>query len=367
MAEYQGFWSYVHDDDSAEGGRIAQLARDIQAQFELLKGEKLLLFLDRDDLKWGDEWRARIDGELESVAFFIPILTPRYFQSVECRREFNEFVQKADQLGVTDLVLPLLYVDVIDLKDDDPDDEMIQIVQRIQWEDFTEIRFEDRMSGIYRKKVSQLAEHLVEVNRKFEEKNQPEHDKLELQLDEDDDTPGIMDKIADMEDEMPKINETIEEITHCLNEFNKEAGRAYRDIQQANQRQEGAKGRVQAARKLAIAIRSPTTKVYNLGSKFTSQLHIIDGGIRELIYLANEADERESAAIEELFYSIDDLVSITNTSMSSVKTMVHESSQLERFSRDLRTPLRKMRTGLTALLEGSEIMNEWKELMVDRN
>ena len=44
MHEYQGFWSYVHDDDLADGGRIVRLARDVSGQFEMLTGESIALF-----------------------------------------------------------------------------------------------------------------------------------------------------------------------------------------------------------------------------------------------------------------------------------------------------------------------------------
>ena len=32
MSELEGFWSYVHNDDDAEGGRITQLAHDVSSQ-----------------------------------------------------------------------------------------------------------------------------------------------------------------------------------------------------------------------------------------------------------------------------------------------------------------------------------------------
>jgi hypothetical protein len=35
----QGFWSYVHADDEAEGSRISRLARDVAGQFQILTGE----------------------------------------------------------------------------------------------------------------------------------------------------------------------------------------------------------------------------------------------------------------------------------------------------------------------------------------
>jgi hypothetical protein len=63
------FWSYVHLDDDAEGGRVTGLARDVKRQYELLTGESLTLFLDRDALKWGDDWRAEIGASLSYVAF----------------------------------------------------------------------------------------------------------------------------------------------------------------------------------------------------------------------------------------------------------------------------------------------------------
>lgn len=78
MSSLQGFWSYVHNDDEAEGGRISQLARDVARQFEMLTGEPLALFLDRDAIKWGEDWRDKIDSNLASVAFFVPVMTPRY-------------------------------------------------------------------------------------------------------------------------------------------------------------------------------------------------------------------------------------------------------------------------------------------------
>ena len=69
MADSQGFWSYVHADDEAEGERISQLARDVTEQYRMLTGEQLVLFLDKDALNWGDAWRDKIDSSLASVAF----------------------------------------------------------------------------------------------------------------------------------------------------------------------------------------------------------------------------------------------------------------------------------------------------------
>jgi hypothetical protein len=123
MADSQGFWSYVHDDDEADSGRIARLARDVADQFQMLTGETISLFLDKDAIKWGEEWRDKVDSSLSSIAFFISVITPRYFMHPECRRELRFFVDRATRLGIRELVLPLLYVDVPSLDEEVPTDD----------------------------------------------------------------------------------------------------------------------------------------------------------------------------------------------------------------------------------------------------
>src|SRR5690349_7182667 len=104
------FWSYVHADDEAERGRIVNLGADLASAYGLLTGGDLDLFLDRDALHWGDDWRQRISDAIAATTFFIPIVTPRYFNSPECRRELIEFDREARRLGAGALLLPILYV-----------------------------------------------------------------------------------------------------------------------------------------------------------------------------------------------------------------------------------------------------------------
>src|SRR5436305_9050471 len=168
MASLLGFWSYVHDDDEAEGGRIARLARDVASQFEMLTAEPLDLFLDKDAIKWGEHWPAKVDSTLASVAFFIPVMTPRYFTSPECRRELQFFARQANRLGIQDLVLPLHYVNVQALHDDNAADDLIALIRPFHWQDWRELRFADVSAGNYRKGVSDLAARLFEGNRQPE-------------------------------------------------------------------------------------------------------------------------------------------------------------------------------------------------------
>lgn len=214
MTDWKGLWSYVHADDEAEGGRISRLAKDVASQFEMQTGEKIELFLDTDAVKWGENWREEIDEGLSSIAFFIPVLTPRYFMSHECRRELRFFADRATSLGVKELVLPLLYVDVESLHDDTVSDDLVALVMTFQWENWLELRFAELTSGGYRRGVSRLAARLVEANRQADQTDIVANvRKLEgSPEDETDETPGLLDRLADMEAAFPEWQLTLESI-----------------------------------------------------------------------------------------------------------------------------------------------------------
>src|SRR5690349_14311125 len=108
MTGAQGFWSYVHDDDADMHGAINRLASNVQKEFGVLTGGgKLELFFDSASLNWGDAWRDRIEQALEETTFFIPIITPRFFGSEECRRELMVFFEKASHMQLEGFILPL--------------------------------------------------------------------------------------------------------------------------------------------------------------------------------------------------------------------------------------------------------------------
>ncbi|MCK4820439.1 toll/interleukin-1 receptor domain-containing protein, partial [bacterium] len=213
MAEIEGFWSYVHLDDEAEGGRISQLARDVKSQYEMITGDKLSLFLDKDAISWGEEWHSKIDNSIGSVAFFIPVITPRYFMSPECRRELHFFARRAKNLGIEDLILPLIYLDSPYLHSTDKDDDLIELIKTFQWEDWTENRFADIGSRSYRKGVAKLASRLVDANRQTEIKDIALKTETEITSDEEtDDSPGLIDRLAKMEVTFPLWVKTLEDL-----------------------------------------------------------------------------------------------------------------------------------------------------------
>jgi hypothetical protein len=89
MANARGFWSYVHADDTADHDRIATLARDVVEQFQMVTGESIELFLDQDDLEWGDPWRPKVDGAWHRSRFSSLLLRHGTFAAPNAEESFN--------------------------------------------------------------------------------------------------------------------------------------------------------------------------------------------------------------------------------------------------------------------------------------
>jgi hypothetical protein len=367
VVELKGFWSYVHADDNADGGRVSRLAHDVAAQFEMLTGEKIDLFLDRDDIDWGEDWRNKIDESLSSVGFFIAVLTPRYFTSPECRRELQRFARRAKDLGIKELVLPLLYVDVSALHEDLPSDDLVTLVKTFQWEDWHELRFSDVDSGEYRRGVARLAERLVEANKKAAEVNiSAAALELESATEDGDDSPGVLDRLVAAEETLPQWQTTLEAISEEITRIGSIVQEAADDMQKSDDQGKGFAARLTIARKLSKQMREPSERIWSFGNEFASQLHQVDGGLRVIIEQApNELSENPESRpdICDFFDSIQEMSAAAHEALEAIQGMVDAISPVEAMSRDLRAPLKRLRQGLTLMVEAREVTDEWVALI----
>jgi cobaltochelatase CobT len=52
------FLSYAHFDDNFENGKLRTFAERLSGEVQLQWGEEFPIFIDRNDLKWGQQWRG---------------------------------------------------------------------------------------------------------------------------------------------------------------------------------------------------------------------------------------------------------------------------------------------------------------------
>ncbi len=344
LSDAAGFWSYTRKDDELEGGRIRRLAEKLRAEFALLTGAELELFVDRDGIEWGDAWRSRIDEALAATTFFIPIITPRYFERRECRHELLTFIGHAKSLGMEELLLPILYVQVSDLIGEGAStDEAVAIVAATQWVDWRNLRLEEEDSGRYRQAVNRLAARLLEVSERLADRPPSPAPAVVATVGEEDE-PGLVDLMAVAEEALPTWQAIIEQfapVLEQLNEANKEAV---------------------VARRLGIALEGPADKLVQLGNSYASELVRIDPGILAMLRaLEQDPTQLNDEGITELLNSIQGFAALSRNNAQSTRELSDTYSGIADISRVLRGPVRKIKQGLRGVLDGQSIIDEWDE------
>ena len=100
------FVSYTHDDNASVYGGLLELVKKIADQYEMKTGETLSIFTDRD-VKWGQSWENVLMSELETTAFLLSFVSPRYLKSSDCRKEVERFATAAEKASYK-AILPIL-------------------------------------------------------------------------------------------------------------------------------------------------------------------------------------------------------------------------------------------------------------------
>ena len=162
VAPVRGFISYRRIDNEDFGGVVDRLASDVRAMYAAKTGGDLELFVDRESIGWGEDWREAIRTSVEQATVFLPVITQRYFQSIKCCEELQAFYQNADILGVTDLLLPVVLIGASSLSADDPREE-VRIIERLHYESIEAAWLAGYDSPEWRRTIGRLADRLIEA------------------------------------------------------------------------------------------------------------------------------------------------------------------------------------------------------------
>lgn len=212
LEEARIFVSYTHkDQDSNTGGDIRQFAADVVDALEGIHGRTVQLFLDVNDVRWGDDLWARLDEELKASTFLIPFITPRYLKSDACRREFTSFSEAAQRGGSEQLLLPLVWITPPARDGYKPSDPILQRLEGTLYIDVTAARRADQESAVYANLVEEVAERLEQVIVERERVSaDATADSGNEQLTEADSDLGFAEYFARAEDLLPEVKADLE-------------------------------------------------------------------------------------------------------------------------------------------------------------
>ena len=158
-ADPVAFLSYVHFDDDHNHGRITTLRERLEGEIETLYGRPVRILQDRTGIGWGEPWERWIEDSLDAVAFLIPVVTPKYFQSHYCRAEFERFRERERQLGREDLILPIYFVDAPEVNEEAvrATDPIAVELNRRQYADCRDLRHESLTSAAAGRRLEGMA------------------------------------------------------------------------------------------------------------------------------------------------------------------------------------------------------------------
>lgn len=368
MAGIAGFWSYTHDDDQHEGGRITQLAEDIRAEFEMLTGESLQIFVDRDSLEWGDAWQSRIDAALRETTFFFPVVTPRYFTSDSCRAELFKFAGYARALHATELLMPLYYVDVADFGTHSPD-EAVALIANSQYRDWREQRFLPASSVEYRKAVNEAAKAIASkaastaLGTGTEAASTLMAESSEEDLTLVNDEPGYLDLVAVFETEMPGVADKLASYSAAMEDATAAMEASGLRVAEADAAGKPFAYRVVLAREMAQSLQEPAERMWKYAAEVFDGLGRVDPGVRAIILAAEEqqptGDELE--AVCSFFDEIRQAARRTTEMATHARTAEQAMEGTAKLSKDLRPVIGKIRGAARRIADGEAIVSGWRE------
>jgi hypothetical protein len=165
LPELVGFFSYSREDDADSFGALSALRTRIQGELRGQLGrtaKTFRLWQDKEAIASGTLWETEIKNAVGQSAFFIPIITPTVVASPHCRFELDSFLAREAELGRTDLVFPILYIEIPALEDSDrrQNDPVLSLIAKRQYANWGEFRYLDVNSTEVKREVGRYCSHI---------------------------------------------------------------------------------------------------------------------------------------------------------------------------------------------------------------
>lgn len=384
----KAFLSYAHVDNEREDGRIRRLAHLIRSEFEFLTGETIDIFVDSAEIRWGQDFRNRLDEAMQNTTFFIPVLTPTYFLREECRKEMLQFVSSARSLGLQELLMSIRYTAVPDLREGSTD-ELKDIAARMQFESWDDVRLLDEASSAYRTRINRLAARLVELTRDLEERpldlgSRSKQDAIDIiashnlvdgrpsaesRLDnpqtesqvEDEDPPGFLEHLAEFQPVADEWTKSLTTLGPAVAEFGELFSTSSEKMNAANTKPNPFAAKIVLARKLAKDAAAPLEMIEQTSKEYSTNLLRMDPIIRAVLEIttSQEADGERAVAVT----AIQRLIDSSREAMDSISGAADAAKANAGLSRDLRPILRRFETALRNVVDGQDLIESWEPLL----
>lgn len=367
--QISGFFSYSHADNAHDF--LSHLKEDLCTEFNILSGSTLDLYIDRESIAWGDNWRKSITSGIIDASFFIPILSPNYFNSGPCRTELTQYMGKAKELGVKELLLPLLFVD-ISSESLGLDTALVSSVLEYQYLDISILRFLERGSGQYIKILNNAAGKLWEANNRLISMAEADSrtalnntgvNPAEIkQIDEpfyDVEGGFFLESLADFQP-------TLDDMTESTNLINSDIVNIGNCVKQTNELFEKKQHQNQLDPKTALALTGqlaeelkPISDLYaEHADKFLDAVNKTERVLTPLVIHWKTSDSQE-----DNLASLQNLINATDEARTNVQSFKDSIEPAKRLSRSLFKTMQSIESSTSICLAAMNVVINWQELL----
>ncbi|MGW4065404.1 toll/interleukin-1 receptor domain-containing protein [Amycolatopsis sp. NPDC004747] len=352
----QCFLSFTHEDDSFLNF-VTPLKNSLEKFCASAHGRKVEVFVDRESIGWGEDWRTKIQDGLNAAMVFLPVVSMNYFyESSACREELTAFYAKANELGLTQLILPLIVLGH-ELITGQSEDANIRIIEKLQYVDIKEAVLSGAGTAEWRRTMDLVADRLVKAIRSaeaaLEQLKKCDRLLLECGLPERD-GPGLQ----EYKESLAKIGDLLERqfdaISHSLDELAEEMRQVSGEV--AGLAPEAIKARVVRA---ADTIKPMAVNIQQVGTAFESTVAKTDATIRSYMRLMDsqmtpELLDRARREYDEFVEMLTGLMELE----ARITEFLAQIRPLEAINAPLRAAIRPLRAGAQSVQLGMHTMRE---------
>lgn len=175
--------------------------------------------------------------------------------------------------------------------------------------------------------------------------------------------PGYLELLADAEDTLPRINQTLIEIGAVTEEFGAIAELGKEEIQQSDRRGEGAKGRLLAAIRFAERLDEPVARLGALASSLRTDLASVDPAL-DYIFSAIESEQYQSDEVPTILKGLNSFVTAGEAAAEakpSIKGFRSSVVSLADVARPVRVRTSKLAHHLEQIVDATTAFMRWGE------
>ncbi|MFJ6152731.1 toll/interleukin-1 receptor domain-containing protein [Micromonospora profundi] len=379
------FISYARTDNEIFNGVVDEFKKRLKGLYEAQTGRTLQVFVDRDDLGWGEDWRSGITSSVNSATAFIPLISMKYFTREHCREELMAYYESARVKGVTGLILPVIIAGGANIRAEDSRDE-VQVIEKLNYKSIESAILEGYDSGAWLKAMNEITNSLILAVEKAEgliakredEPRKPslpdsgadEHsqddvtDVAERELSEEaegteEDALGTFELAELFTRECSLLQESTEKASTDMALFAEVLVKEFAKLGDAPTPQAITK----AAPAIARAVSGPSQALGSSGADVALHASTADAALRQVVSDIRDSEIRTlqdqmAEQLTEIRTSMGDISGVADQ-MDEVREYV-QMAQL--FSVSLRRALTPATRGLEAVRDAARTVSSWKEI-----